>query len=203
VVVSKATLFECIEKLMESRLPEQPFWLLRHDALFWRPSPADRQLASRLESRAASPSPNPILRRALMIEMESSGVFDEAGAQWRVDAFEELRCPVLVSYVEGARLAHDYFGSPERRKLLPVTPPARLLERHVSIEWFRHRQNLPAGATFFEWTASCEYALLRNEFGDLPEGRVLQRWGQDWYRMHWTRESGLAPALDRVEALEH
>lgn len=201
VLVTKAALFDCVEKLMAARMPEEPYWLLRHDALFWRPSPADRNLARDFETRAASISPNPILRRALMIEMESAGLFDEAGNAWRMAALEDLGHPVLASYVEAARVAHEYFRSVDRRKLIPEAPPTRLLERHVSLEWFRYPPDPPAGATLFAWTASCEYTLLRNQFGDLADGHVLQRWGPDWYRMHWTRECSLVPALDRVQVV--
>ena len=201
LLVSRAALFECVEKLAAARMPLEPYWLLRHDALFWRPSPADRRLAAQLETRAANPPSNPILRRALMIEMESAGLFDEAGLVWRMDMLKELECPVLVSYVEAARLAHEYFRSDDRQKLIQATPPPRLLERHVSIEWFRQPHDLPSGVTLFTWTAACEFALLRNQFGDLAEGHVLQRWGSDWYRMHWTRESSVVPALDRVHVL--
>jgi hypothetical protein len=201
VVVSRAALFECIEKLMAVRMPMELFWLLRHDALFWRPSPADRELARELEARAAAGSPNPILLRALMIEMESVGLFDEAGSMWRIDAVREMGHPILVSYAQAARIAHEYFRSAERKKLLPEAPPSRFLERHVSIEWFRGPQSPPADATLFAWTASCEYTLMRNDFADLAEGHVLQRWGRSWYRMHWTQAYGLVPALDRVEAI--
>lgn len=133
-------------------------------------------------------------RQRLLIELDTCGVLDgEAATRAELVAHGLAR---LVEYHDAATALRRYLASPERAALVDTTPPARLLDARISLDWFR-RPGVDRGRPLppHVFLAHCERMIL-----DLT-GTTGSRWAKFLgvtHVLHYRREVADAPRLFRA-----
>jgi hypothetical protein len=198
--VQRADFFAVLDQLMAERLPDEAFWLMRPDPIFWRASTADRLVAEDLERRIeVLDGTNLVQRRAWLFEAEAGGVLSHAGERWRRRVLMEAGCARLVLVMEAVRVLERYFESEARRAVLGEPPPLRILGAGVSLDWARRAPSLPGGYELDHWTARCEAELQTATRGESPTGEFFLREAGTWFRVSWIRDDGINPAIRGAE----
>jgi hypothetical protein len=132
-----------------------------------------------------------VRRRVLLDELEASGILDAERAADKRSYLERWKLVTLVGYLDAAGQLSAYYAGTLRAGYQVPAPPTRLLDGHVSLDWFRARVATPAGATPDGWLAFCEGVLVDNAPSSAA-GEILSKTAGRWYVIRY-----------RVEARQH